>query len=267
MNPNPSMPNEPNAGPTAPKSDRFKTVVAWVCGPIVVFAVAFALADAAGVRLSRTPPEKNYASSARLLVGGTRVIPKLKNGDPVPDAFYATSVEILQSRDVIKRAHDRALHSDRSIIIQPQPCQVEASRLPGTNIIVVRATAKEPNYVQTYLDALIDEFLETRQWLSQWISKDGTSDILRSLLKIDSVLGEQVAELDAKIKDMEQGKYIHFGLENLKASRTRMRELCNLVNYRSDMFFPHSYEVFKILERASPAVELKPPFSMWNILR
>lgn len=98
-----------------------------------------------------------YVSTAKLLVGGMEVNPKLKNGEPIPESFYGTCVELLQTSSILSAARARvhALHPDLPV----QPCKLEAGRLPGTRIIVLRSAALEPAYAQAYLDSVMDEFL------------------------------------------------------------------------------------------------------------
>jgi len=92
--------------------------------------------------------EKRFMSVARLLVGGAEVNPKLENGEPIPDDFYATNIEFLYGAEIHKRAYVRvhSLHPEW----EPHPFKIEAARIPNTRILVVRATGEGQQFVQAF---------------------------------------------------------------------------------------------------------------------
>ena len=253
------MSNEPNPPPPAAKSARFKTVVAWVCGPIVLLElIAFVAISIWAWNVTSSGP--TYVSMARLLVGGVEVNPMLEHGGPIPDSFFSTSIELMQSSSVVRGAEMRVhvLHPD----LRPQPCHFEAVRVPGANIIALRMTGAEPAYVKTYLDAVMDEFIARRKEMRLG-SGEGTRIALQ----------DEIVRLEKEMQATDQ---------KLKASGTEPEELTNLKiksekiksNYERVMVALRPLDARRsegdsiaIFERASPPVRMVPQFSIFNAFK
>ena len=268
--------SEPNPHPAAPKSGRFKTFVAWVCGPIVLLeliALAVVAVWAVQFRSKTNSSEPAYVSTARLLVGGTDV------GAQIPDEFFGTNIELIQSAEVLKRAGLRvkALHSE--IEMQPQPCKVEAGRIPGTRIIFVRGAAAESKYAQAYVDAVVDEFIAVRRemksdatlrasiviqdWLVR-LEKDMVME--RDEMREFSTKRDHLPEAERATMDMvEDWKRITEKFERTKTVYDDLMRKLRKLDVDKNM----NADVITLLERASrdsasPGIVVGPPPSIFD---
>ncbi len=256
------MSNEPNRIPPAPKSGRFKTVVAWVCGPIVLLElIAFVVVWIWAWNVTSSAP--NWVSMAKLLVGGVEVNPKLENGRPIPDSFFGTSVELMHSSSVLRGAEMRmhALHPD----LKPQPCRFEAARVPGANIIVVRMTGAEPAYVMAYLDAVMDEFIAKRKEIRAGSGEGAMIGIQDELVRLE----KEMLLTEQKIKAAEKSGTEPEELITLKAKSEKIKSnhdrligaLRQMDTGRSDG------DSFAIIEHASRPVLVVPQFSIFKVFK
>ena len=157
---------------------------------LYVFLVALMLT------LASRAEDRQWVSLGKLLVGGAEVNPKLENGESIPEDFYGTSVEIIQSRGVLERAHNavRAAHPE----LQAQPCKVVASRLPQTRIIVVRASGADPAFTQTYLDAIMEAFLAARKDLKKGGGEGTVAAINVQLVRLEKDIKRKIQEIKAE---------------------------------------------------------------------
>ena len=242
---------------------RFKTVVAWVCGPIVLIeliALAAVMIWAASIT-HNAQSSKTYISMARLLVGGMEVNPKLGNGEPIPDSFYGTCAELIMSASVLQNAQMRvhSLHPDMA----PHRVKIEAGRLPGTRILILRMDSEDPAYAQAMLDAAMDEFMAMRRELRSNGQEGAVIAIQDELVRLEKTmpLAEQ------KIKAAEQSGASPEQLIEPKAALQKMKMNYErlIENLRKMDTRRADGEVFIILERASPAVRIVPSFSFSNL--
>jgi len=257
------MPQEPTPPPLPAKSGRFKTVVAWVCGPIVLVELIVLVALmiwAAFVALDANS-SKTYVTTARFLVGGAEINQKLENGEPIPDSFYATNAEIIMSREVQSRAHARvhAMHPD----LTPHAVKIEAKRLSGTRILVLIARSDDEETTQRMLNAVMEEFLAMRKEVRGWERDRRTGPMRDAIVKLEKAmfLAEQ------EIKDAGQGGASPEQLTELKAAlqQKKMALEKQEAMLRSLESAHVDGEVITILERATPAALVIPRLSIFNL--
>ena len=257
------MSQEPKLNPPASTASRFKTVVAWVCGPIVLvelIALAIVTVWAAGILSKQKSSGPTYVSMARLMVGGGQANPKLANGEPMTVNYIGTLIELIQSNEVQKRALARvhAWHPD----LEPQQFKIEAAEVGNTSIIMLRSTATNPAFAQVILDAVMDEFIAMQKINSG--SGEATMIVIQDeLVKLekDMPLAEQ------RIKAAEQGGANPEQLIEPKARLQRMKMQCDrlMATLRNlDHDRPKGGAVFSILERASPAAVVVPTHPIFN---
>ncbi len=243
------------------KASPFKTIVAWVCGPIVLLELIVLIIAVAVAMVERTD-EKTFTSYAKLLVGGAEVNPKLENGEPIPDSFYATNLELLQSAEVIKNANARArsLHPDMA----PHYVRIEALRVPDAHMIVVRATSEDGLCAQATLDAVLDEFLLTRKELR---TRAGTPDFDDAAFREELVrIEKEMIAFETRIKDAEQRGAAAADLESDKSKLARLKKTHDDIvsDWRKMSADPRRKEVISVFERASPALAVVPKFSIFR---
>ena len=257
------MPQEPPPPPLPAKPGRFKTIVAWVCGPIVlvelIYLVGVMIWAAAVVHDGGS--SKTYLSMARFLVGGLDAIPTAENSGPIPDSFYATNAELIMSRDVQIRAHARvhAMHPEMT----PHPAKIEAKRLPGACILVLHATSDDEAYTTAILNAVMDEFLATRKELRDSKAGQATALVMDAIVKLE----KEMPLAEQKIKAAEQGGASPDQLIEPKAELQQKKMLSErmLGTLRSLDSHRERGDVITILERPSPAALVVPRLSIFNL--
>ena len=203
-----------------------------------------------------------YVSTAKLLVGGMEVNPKLKNGELIPESFYATMIELLQSSAILKNASARvhALHPDLPV----QPCKLEAGRLPGTRIIVLRTSAPERAYAQAYLDSVMDEFLAKGKEMHR-----GGQDTLFAVM--DEIIRE-ISQAEKQIKAAEQNGTKPDQLAEAKAKVQQdwmfHKRLVATARKLEDQGGVGSRgEILSVIERASASVAVQPGSSLPDLFK
>ena len=266
------MSQEPNPPSPASKPGRFKTFVAWVCGPIVLLElIALTVVAVWVVKLSSKNNSSNpaYVSTAQLLSGGTEV------GMPIPDDFFATNIELIQSATVLKGAGQRvkSLHPE----MQPQPCRLEASRIPGTRIIAVRGAAADSNYAQAYVEAVTDEFIAMRKEIRAEAMEHMMVAIQDNLVYLEKEMQHERDEMrefnkyrdqlpeaeKATFDRVEDWKVITEKVERTKAVFGDLNMKLRKLDLEKNM----DADVITLLEKATSGVVLKPTFRFLDIFK
>ena len=200
-----------------------------------------------------------WLSTGKMLVGGLEVNPKLKNGEPIPESFYGTCVELLQTSSILNgaRARVHALHPD----LPSQPCKLEAGRLPGTRIIVLRTSAPEAAYARAYLDAVMDEFLAK--------GKEMHMDGQTALFAVMDEIIKEIFLAEQRIKAAEQNGMKPDQLVEAKAKlqQDKMfheRLVGTARKLENEM---RVGEVFSVIERASVPVAVQPGSSLPDLFK
>ena len=195
--------------------------------------------------------DDKWFSTGKVLVGGLAVDPKLKNGDPIPEAFYGTCVELLQTSSILNRARARVqtLHPDLRI----QPCKLEAARLPGTRIIVLRTSAPERAYAQAYLDSVMNELLA---WAKEMhMEKQGPLFAVMDEIVRENFLAEkQIKEAEQKGTKLDQLAEAKTKLQQDKIFHERLVAIAQKLENRE----PADGAIFSVIEWASAPVAVQP---------
>ena len=260
------MSNESNPAPPPAKPGHFKTVVAWVCGPIVlVQVILLALSAVDFYRTVRDAQngKRTYVSSARLLVGGMDANPKQENGTPIADEFYGTMMELLQSRNVTDGARHRvhALHPD---LPNCEP-KLKAGRMPGTRILVLQSWCEDPAFAQAFLDAVMDEFIAMRREMTGATSEEKVNAIQDELVRLEKDM-QHAEERQRAAKQSgasaEELDKLKSDLERTKRSYERLTDMLRNIDTQ-----PKVVHLITILERASPGIVVRPSFSFSNLFK
>jgi capsular exopolysaccharide synthesis family protein len=109
--------------------------------------------------LKHTPPA--FASAGRMIVNARLSIPNANvyNEDVV--YFFGTQVALMQSDSVINRVKNRL--SATSPGLQPVPVAIEVTLSPKTSIYNLAAKGGNPDYVQAYLQATMEEYIKLKK--------------------------------------------------------------------------------------------------------
>lgn len=252
------MSHEPNPPSSASKSGRFKTFVAWICGPIVLAGLI-----AVAVWAARTAVFPASVSTVRLLVGGTEM------GTPIPDEFFGTNIEMIQSAEVLRGAETRvhSLHPN----LELQPCSVRASRIPGTRIILIRCAAADSSYVKAYVDAVADELVAKRRDLRESARESKMVAIQDEMVRSEKELQhlrEEMRVFNKEFGEMLAGGKASFDVVEDWKSLTEKRQREKLVyddlsRQRAELNREQytDRDTITILEHATPAARIMSRFT------
>ena len=111
-----------------------------------------------------TAAPQSFISLAKLVAGGQMVVGNESKAqlDPASlESYFQEALVALEGEEIGKRAADRvrAIHPELHQI----DLKVKASRNPGSAIIKFRAFGAERNHTRIFLDAVVDEFMVSRQ--------------------------------------------------------------------------------------------------------
>jgi capsular exopolysaccharide synthesis family protein len=150
----------------------FIRVYCWI--PLLLAAAA---SGAAYMYLSRQP--QSYASNARMWVGGKMHISEGNFYSEEVMNFYGTQMELMESPLIAQRARARlqSLRPDDA----PQRVRVKASQIPKASIFALTASGTDPEYTQTYLNTLMDEYLSYKREVRSALSGDTMTSVTNQL--------------------------------------------------------------------------------------
>lgn len=131
---------------------RFRTYL-----PIVPLCVVISMGWSL-YELSKYP--QSYSSTARLVVSGRISLPEANAYTEELANFLGTQVEILSGGNLASRARQQVLQSHPGLA---GTVSLRVSTLRGTSIIVINASGSNSEYTSRYLDALLDQYVESRR--------------------------------------------------------------------------------------------------------
>jgi capsular exopolysaccharide synthesis family protein len=141
--------------------------------------------------LSNAPP--SFLSTGRMIVSvklslpnGTGYLEELNN-------FFGTQTALMQSATVANRALLR-LHA-LSPNLHTVPVLVQVAISPKTSIFNLRALGADPDYVQAYLDACMEEYINLKKEMRQQATDTTKSGILEELATLDAELRQGKEQL------------------------------------------------------------------------
>ncbi len=142
--------------------------------------------------ISTLPPV--FLSTARMMVSGKISIPE--GGAAYSEElsnFFGTQIELMQSGEVRRRAQEQVLsrHPD----LEPVPVQLEVAQLRGAAIFMLRATGTNPQYTQLFLDACLDEYIESKREMRSTKSETTVSAITDELSRLEKELRQGEEEI------------------------------------------------------------------------
>ena len=93
--------------------------------------------------------------------------------------FFGTQIELMTSVEVQKRAHARAraLRPD----LETEKVELSVGQLPKASIFMLRAVGKSPDYVQVFLNSIMDEYIATKKEMRN-VKNDSTTVVIQDTL-------------------------------------------------------------------------------------
>ncbi len=145
-----------------------------------------------------------YQSVAQLMVSGQIVIPEGQIYREEFNRFYETQINLMRSGRVRSGAYTRmdALYPN----LTRQEVSISAMVRPDTSIFILRASSKEPQYTQNYLNALMDEYINFRKEMRSQSSEGAYLAITEELIDLE----EEMEEQEAAIVDFQKLNNVAF---------------------------------------------------------
>lgn len=161
------------------------------------------VAGLAGLAVYHWLDAKDYTASAQLWVGGRMRLPESGYYSEEQQNFFGTQIELLEGLVIQQRAFARAryLLPDTNAL----PPQVTVSQPRKTSVLLLQAHGSNAAYLEAYLNAVIDEYLNYRREFRS----SSSANTLTSM-------GEQIARQDKALKE-EQDKLLDFQKTNSAA--------------------------------------------------
>lgn len=164
---------------------------------LVIMTMAFGLAVQT-YRILSSPTQ--YVSGAQMIVSGRITLPEGSVYSEELANFFGTQITLMNSEQVQSRALSRveSLRPD----LKASRVKVNVKQALNTSVFLLQAVGLEPIYTQTYLDAVMHEYLAFRRQMR-------TDSADRSFL----ALNEEVIDLQGKIEQGENEK-VEFQKQN-----------------------------------------------------
>jgi capsular exopolysaccharide synthesis family protein len=142
--------------------------------------------------LAREPDQ--FVSTARMWVSGKMQLPEGRVYQEEVQNFLGTQIALMQSQRLMDLAHNaaRASRPDR----RTMPVELRVSALPRTSIIVLQAIGPEPEYLQVFLDNLMDGYGKAKRDVRERATDD-------ALLAVKEGLREKKVQLEEEQKKLE----------------------------------------------------------------
>lgn len=169
--------------------------------------------------VSQMPPA--YTSVSRMMVSGQIQLNNQGAGYNEAQAnFFGTQILLMQSGEVRQRALARVqtLHPELS----PEPnVDYEVHQEPQTSIFLLEVTARSPVFAQAFLDACMDEYIDTKRKLRQNSSDNTSVAISEELSHLDS----EIEKSDAAVLQFQKANNIGFMQEEGNSAAKYLTEL------------------------------------------
>ncbi|MEO6054249.1 MAG: polysaccharide biosynthesis tyrosine autokinase [Chthoniobacterales bacterium] len=134
-----------------------------------------------------------YQSAGRIIVSGKVSLPEGSVFSEEVMNFFGTQQELMQSAEVQRRATAtvQSLRPD----LEPIPVQLAVSYIPRTAIFQLNVTGSSPEYVQAYLDAIMEQYIALRRSMVSEKSQSTLSAITEELSRLQTELDKGQDEL------------------------------------------------------------------------
>lgn len=157
---------------------------------VLAAGLAVGLASAAAISWWETPA---CVSVGRMIVSIKLSLPEGAAYSEELNNFLGTQTALMQSAGVVSRAHERALARDPALGQQLVDLRVSVS--PKTSIFVLEATGRQGPYVQSFLQACMEEYIELKKQMRTQTSDSTLAGLTASALRLERELRQGEEEL------------------------------------------------------------------------
>lgn len=154
-----------------------------------------------------------YVSTGRIVVSGRINLADSNTYLEELNNFIGTQIEIIRSDSLAARARQQMLSTHPML---NGSVSIEPSWLRSTAIFMVKATGSDPSYTEAYLNALLQQYIESRSDRRIETSLDAMQKLREEILRVEKTLAEQEAEL---YRFKEQHNMVYWGRQSTDASQ------------------------------------------------
>ncbi len=172
------------------------------------------------LRFTAKPSE--FRSLAKLVAGGQVVTSNSPEWRDQRADFYGTIIETLESAEMKRRALERAraLNPD----LEEADVDIRVAQTKGSAIFNILASGRDPKYTRVFLDALLDEFIASRQNIRDQAHVKGLHAFLKEIVARQKAAEEALAEME-RARSKVEALPIRAERERLTARLIRMRDM------------------------------------------
>lgn len=164
---------------------------------VLVLMVGLCLSIAGWYSASKPP---KFASVSRMMISIQISLPGTAIYSEEAQNFFGTQISLMESQ-MVRSAAEARVRSMRPELT-PCPAAINVSQLPRTSIFMLQATGDQPEYTQALLDAVMQEYMNTKKEMRS--EKSNTTV---------SAIAEELEILEKKIKAGED-ELVNFQKEN-----------------------------------------------------
>jgi capsular exopolysaccharide synthesis family protein len=173
--------------------NRYRNLVRrrwWVVILIVVIAVGVE-----GALIWFTPPI--FSSTGRMIVGIKLQIQEGSMYNEEMANFIGTQAALMQSGTVLSRAQARVAAQKPDAATQKNQVSMNVTVIPKTTIFVLRATGEDPQYVQQFLQAAMEEYINFKKEMRAQTSDTTLAGLTEEILRLEREARKADEELSA----------------------------------------------------------------------
>jgi succinoglycan biosynthesis transport protein ExoP len=197
------------------KVHRYKNLLKrrwWVLAITVGLALTYQ-----AYQLATAPPQ--YVSNSRMMVDPQIQVANKATYREEYANFYGTQIELMTSGKVKSEAHERV--RTRFPEIDPSGVQLDVFQKTNTSIFLFVARGGSPAYVQHYLDAAMESFINLKDEQRESASEKTLTTITEQLIRLDQEL--EVAEKN--LYDFQSENNLNFWKEQNNTAATYLNNL------------------------------------------
>ncbi len=130
------------------------------------------------------PP--SFVSQGRMIVSIKLAIPEGSVYNEELGNFLGTQTALMQSGVVVNRARQRVAAQNPDLVAEPVGIKVGVS--PKTSIFLLEATGQEPKYVQAFLQACMEEYINFKKEMRARTSDTTVAGLTEEVLRLEKNL-------------------------------------------------------------------------------
>ena len=161
---------------------------------VVILIVAIAV-GVEGALIWFTPPI--FSSTGRMIVGIKLQIQEGSMYNEEMANFIGTQAALMQSGTVLSRAQTRVSAQKPDAATQKNLVSMNVTVIPKTTIFVLRATGEDPQYVQQFLQAAMEEYINFKKEMRAETSDKTLAGLTDEILRLEREARKADEELSA----------------------------------------------------------------------